>query len=363
MAKQKKITATPELVAQIERATGVTVDGDEIVIFEAAALSTKPLSKRGSIFHEARPSRQLLVDMAEAMMTGQASVPLHLNHQQGHEMPSGRVFAASVSDQSDGSSILNAMFYLPKSETSLIEKINLGVLDEVSVGVRSQQGLCSKCGFDYFGPDADFMNLFDQTCDNGHTIGVDGAHLKMVGLGDWMELSLVSRGASNKPKIKSHSREGAPERMAASGVPLDALVLYASAPTEIDEMDLKKIEEMLGSFGEKLTAMEGRFDALDGTSAELTTAQARVAELEASAAELEEAKAKIAELEAAAVEGTEAKAKVEELEGKVAELTKEPEPVPAPAGGVALSSQSTSKDNLQASAAPRSTAFKTNRNR
>lgn len=360
MPRQKKITPTPELIAQIERSTGVSLEGDEIVIFEAAALSTKPLSKKGSIFHEARPSRQLLVDMAEAMMTGQASVPLHINHQQGAEMPSGRVFAAAVEDQMDGSTILNAMFYLPKSEANLVEKINLGVLDEVSVGVRSQQGLCSKCGFDYFGEEADFVHLWDQTCGNGHTIGVDGAHLKMVGLADWMELSLVSRGASNRPKIKSHTKDGAPERMAASGVPLDALVLYASAPapTEIDEMELKELAD-------KLDAMTARFDALEaGPSEELTTAQARIAELEASTLELENS---TAALEAST-------AKVAELEAQIAELTKEPEtepepkvtpPASIPTGGAGLSSHSTGDDakNLAASGVPRASAFKTNRNR
>ena len=203
----KAIDATAEILAQIERVTGTAVAAEDIVVFEAAVANTRPLNKMGSIFHEGRISEDTLRQMAEALNSGQESVPLHTLHAQGYELPIGKVFQGEVIRAADGEAELRAMFYLPRSEASMVEKINLGIIDEVSVGVKSKALLCSKCGFDYFGSDATFENLYSQTCENDHTVGVDGTHVKLSGLDKWMELSLVSRGAASKPKILGRTKQ------------------------------------------------------------------------------------------------------------------------------------------------------------
>ena len=232
MPKQKQIEVTEDMLAQIERVTGTSVSADDIVVYEAVVASTRPISKLGSFYDKSVMSLSLLQDMADAVNTGRENVPLHTLHMQGSELPIGRVFQARV----DGDS-LTAHFYIPRSERDIIEKINLAVLDEVSVGMKSNQALCSKCGFDYFGENAGFEYLWMQTCDQGHTIGVDGAHIKLTGgLDSWMELSLVSRGAADKPKILSRAKDFAIDRIAADGIPVQALVLYTATAMETVEM-------------------------------------------------------------------------------------------------------------------------------
>lgn len=324
----KAIDATAEILAQIERVTGTAVTADDIVVFEAAVANTRPLNKRGSIFHEGRMSEDMLRLMAQAVSTGTESVPLHTLHAQGWEMPIGKVFQATVVKASDGEAELHAMFYLPKSEASMVEKINLGIIDEVSVGVLSKQLLCSKCGYDYFGAEADFDNFYAQTCENEHTIGVDGAHVKLSGLQSWMELSLVSRGAANKPKILGRAKQvmgrDTYDRLAASARVPEALVLFtASDDKKEDESMNPEVKAQLDAFGTQLaqltelvatlTPKEPTAEELAAAAAEAEAATLAAAEAEAAAlaaaqiseqetalkAELEAAKARIAELEAA----------------------------------------------------------------
>jgi len=383
MYLQKQVEISDDIVAQIEHVTQTSVDRDNIVVFEAAVASTRPLTKVGSIFHGARMSRQLLQDMAAAVNSGDESVPLHTLHLQGDELPVGRVFQAWVQEVPDGSADLHAYFYLPLTETSIIEKINLSVLDEVSVGMKPDQALCSKCGFDYFGQDADFIHLFSQTCENDHTIGVDGTHLKLTGLDYWSELSLVSRGASSKPKILSRARQSvsqeAIDRMAASGTPVEAAHLVVSlsemeapVPKEIkaeteteneaenaaaaqaaeensEELSAKageenEQEEVELSVPEQIDALQAQLDALKASMTE-EEPEPTIEDLQE---QLAAANARIAELEASAEE------EVEEEVDTEAELD-------LPAGGVSRSAIADAKRDGTPSL--RASAFKTNKHR
>ena len=374
MSRQKQVEITDDIVAQIERVTNTTIDPDNIVVFEAAALSTKPLHKPGSIYHGARPSRSVLEDMAAALNDGSESVPLHTLHMQSIEIPVGRVFSASLFDEIDGSTTLRAMFYLPLAEKELIEKINLSILDEVSVGVKSEQALCSKCGFDYFGEEADFSHLWSQTCENGHTIGEDGTHLKLVGLDRWMELSLVSRGASENPKILSRTKQLVSkdeyDRMAADGTPLEALVLFTSTAMETPSMpgENNSTESETGEAEatiEALTAQVASLAAQVASLAEKVGAddepedEPTVDELKAA---LAEAQAKIAELENPAAGEDDLKAELDAAKAKLAELEKpDGEEIELPPGGVAASAVSDAK--TQPGPVVPASAFKTKRNR
>lgn len=229
----KAVEMTDELLAQIERITGTTVSASDIVVFEASVANTRPLNKMGSIFNQGRITEDTLRQMASALNAGEESVPLHTLHMQGGELPIGKVFQAEVLATSDGDAELRAMFYLPASESALVEKINLGIIDEVSIGLKSKQLLCSKCGFDYFSADAGFENLYSMTCDAGHTVGDDGTHVKLAGLDKWMELSLVSRGAASKPKILGRTKQimskETYDRIAADGLPPEAVVLFTAS--------------------------------------------------------------------------------------------------------------------------------------
>lgn len=288
MKLQKQLEVTAEVLAQIEAVTNTTVEAGAIAVFEAVALSTAPINQLGSIFHGARSDRQMLVDMALALNSGAENVPLHTLHQQRSELPVGKVFHARVQDEVDGTTTLRAMFYLPRTAADLISKIDLSILDEVSVGVKSKQAFCSKCGFDFFAEDTSSEFLWSQTCPSDHTIGENGVHLRLSGLDRWMELSLVSRGASSKPKILSRPRELLPpaeyERLAASGKPVEALFLFNSTPLETPDM----------ADTETLAALV----ALTASVQALQAPDPKIAELEAQILALQIPDPKIAELEA-----------------------------------------------------------------
>ena len=262
---------------------------DQIVVYEAVAASTRPLRKKGSIYHEATMTAELLEAAAAAVNSGDRAVPLHTEHRQGEEAPIGRVFRAKTEKDYEGHTLLKAMFYLPATEADLISKIDTAVYDEVSVGLQSTELKCSKCDFDYFA-EGDLFAFYERTCANGHTVGVDGTHVKMNGLDAWMELSLVSRGASYKPKILSQPRAALGdeeyERLAANGLPLEATLLFASFGE--NSMDKEAIEAAMKAQQDALTAslteaLAPLAEALAAVQAQLTASQV--------APEAEEAKA------------------------------------------------------------------------
>lgn len=226
----KEITPTQTMLSQIALITGGAVDPSQIAIFEAIALNTLPVAKKGSIYEGAVAAPGLLSDMASYIKAGN-SVPLHTMHAQAVELPVGKVFMADL----NGSDELRALFYVPRNTTEgadFITKLNTSVIDEVSVGVMAAHMRCSQCGWDYRGADATVEHLFGRECANGHPIGENGTHLVLDGLDRWYELSLVSLGAATNAKIVGRARQilGKEEysRLAASGSDPEIFSLFVT---------------------------------------------------------------------------------------------------------------------------------------
>lgn len=353
--RRKQLESTEDLLEQIERVTKTSVSADDISIFEAAAASTRPQNKSGSMYDKSVMTRGMLSDMVDQLNSGEKAVPLHTLHNQGGELPIGRVFHGYVKDEIDGSATLIARFYIGKSNKDLIENINLGVIDEVSVGLLPSSAKCSKCGWDYMGEDAGFEHLFSQTCENGHTIGEDGVHLQLTGVQDWTELSLVSRGAADKPKILSRAKEVMPaeeyDRMAASGKPAEAVMLFATNKMEIPMDDDKPtsgetvefdfsgafegLTATLTSLLENVDKLTASAEGVEGVAIQAAEEEPNTEELETVKAQLADAEARIAEFEeqeqkAAAEAAAEAEGAAEEHEPLTAQAN-------LPAGGLAAS--------------------------
>lgn len=360
--KRKALDVTPEMLTQIERVAGVTLTAEEITVFETVALTTLPIRKRGSMFHDARVDRSTLDAMAVTLNTANEAIPIHTMHNQHSELPVGKAFFGQVQDNLSGYTELRVMFYLLKSEADLTAKIEGGVLDEVSVAFVSERSLCSKCGFDYQGPEADFMHQFTRTCPNDHVLGEDGTHLKMQGLSSWMELSLVSRGASQQAKILSRYKETV-DRLAASGSNPEAALLVTSTPINQEEPGMDaETKAMLEAMQAQLTTLStagGETAAqLAAVTAERDTAAAAVTTL---TAERDTAVTSLTELQTALGEDT-----VDALRAQITQLTADLEASQAkerrladfaatlPSGGVSLSADGTLQPNKA-----RTGAFKT----
>lgn len=305
MAK-KTITATKTMLDQIQKLAGTSPSADDIAIFDATAVSTRPVNKRGSIYDGAVMSKALLDEMATILNAGVQAVPLHIAHMNYGELPIGKVFQGNVVQSDDGQYELRTLFYLPTSEAELVESINLGVTNEVSVGLLSKHLYCSDCGYDFIGEGNDYSLIWDRTCPNGHVVEPGGSHVILSGVDLWSELSLVSRGASSKAKIHGATETATQLRLAASGVPVGATMLFASSSpvphkeaTVPDTFDAKaafdglstKFDELLAALPKPAVVEPPVDPALAAALAEVETLKAAAADVITTKTALEELKA------------------------------------------------------------------------
>lgn len=303
----KRVQITPVIAERLAATYGATVNADDYIVYEAVALNTLPLSQPGSIFDKGVVSEATLTEMAALLQRGDG-IPLIAMHDTGMT-PVGKVFWGDVSRDAIGRPSLKVQFYVSKSEPSLIAKIDDGSIAEVSVGFQAQHLNCSKCGFDFLGSEADMLHVFTKTCANGHVVGQDGVHLKVVGLNAWHELSLVGKGAANGAKILPQAA-GQDTALAANGASGKALILQLTAVKEKTMPDpvLVNLGEITGLVNQLATANT----ELATAKGALTDAQAQVTALTAQVSDLEQqlqaaqAKQPTAEEQAAAEAATKA---------------------------------------------------------
>lgn len=281
----KQITLTPDILVMLERSG---LQADSVVVYEAIALNTRPIRKRHPLYFGAVHRRDVLLEMAARVE--RESVPLQVMHD-GEQLPIGRAFHGMVFDTGSESE-LRVLFAVDKTHQDVIAKIDSGTVDQVSVSVIGKQLKCSACGFDYFGEQATFENIFTGTCDQGHVLGEDGVHAVIEGLDQWFELSLVGQGGAENARIvkRDQSRLGADlQRLAAKIKDVDLLILTASADTNTgkESMDenLKALVAQITEAKVELVTLTAKADGLTASVAEKDT---KIAELTAKVAELEE---------------------------------------------------------------------------
>lgn len=227
----KRLELTPELIQSIKDSVGPDVDTDGLAVFETITLNTKPLpGKKGTLWEAAVATPLTLRQISDHINAG-GHVPIVMNHDMSG-VPRGRAFRAGLSYSEDGEFELRTLFYLDATEAELASKIDAGSQDEVSISFLPTSYLCSECGWDFLGEDAELINLLTRTCGNDHEVGKDGIHVVMSGLADLVELSLVARGAANNPKIVGRSASklapASAHRLAARGFEIDGLICQAS---------------------------------------------------------------------------------------------------------------------------------------
>lgn len=279
--KQIQLTAT--IKEKLQAALGPDVEiTDNYAVFESISLNTNPLpGKRGSLFQGAVVPASTLLAMVNHINSGH-SLPLMIDHRMDGS-PKGRIFQAGLHMAEDAVE-LRTLFYIDPTETSLIAKVNNGTYDEVSVQFLAEKILCSECAYDYRGADANWLNILEATCGEGHKVGEDGVHVRMIGLEEFVEISLVARGAADNPKIvgKSASKlaPATQERLAAQGFKnLDALICRASLGE--DDVDTNALITQLSDAKAAKQVAEAQVTTLTATVAErdgtITALQADVA--------------------------------------------------------------------------------------
>lgn len=281
----KQITMTEELSRLIKERVGQDVETGGLAVFESISLNTRPLpGKNGTIHENAVITSVTLQQMADHINNG-GHLPLISDHQLMGE-PKGRVFSAKVLYGSRGDLELRTLFYLDPTEARLIQKLNAGSLDEVSVSFMPTEFRCSACGWDYFSPNSSFDNLLDRTCANGHVIGTDGVHAELIGLSDFIEVSLVARGAADEPKIVGQSDSRlAPAtalRLVARGFDQNSLLVQATrGVSPVADFDTNALITELSTSKAGVITLTAQLEAtnieLASTKTQLETSQAALA--------------------------------------------------------------------------------------
>jgi len=285
----KRIELTERIKSFITASVGDTIDYEKIAAFEATAVTSLPLNKRGSVFDRGQITAETFIEAANLINTG-TFVPLHTLHEQGYEIPVGRLFYGEHVKSNQGTDELRVLFFVDGTSPDLISRLDTGVIEEVSVGMQFKRLLCSTCNIDLM---EDNESIWSQTCKNGHVMGMGSNHVKPDGVANFREMSLVSKGASNGAKVL-----GAQKRLLASAYYKDGSALAASlkdpefmlfgSPTKLAEEDPMLIAELQA----KLAKAEGD---LTLTATAKTEAEGKVATLEAAKTEAE---GKVAVLEA-----------------------------------------------------------------
>lgn len=384
----KRIDITDDIKAKIIANMGSEPTWEQIAVFEMTAVTSLPLSKKWSIFDQAQITAQTFEEAATYLNSG-GYVPFHTLHNQGYEIPVGRVFYGEAQVNQKGYNELRVLAFIDlTAHEDLANKIDNGVVEEVSVGMSFKQLLCSACGDDLM---SDESKLWNQTCANGHVIGMGNHHLKPNGLGQFRELSAVSKGASNGAKILGIQKRtlaadfGKPELALVASIKspefmlftqhanLDSEPVLGEDPVVIAELQAKltDAEAKSAEVQAKLTAAEAKAAELEATTAisttklaeaetALATTQAQVDTLEAAKNELEAAKVELEAAKATAeAQLAEAQAKVKVFEdAETAKLSQRPFRIPL--GGVAgLNAAHSDADKPKTTAVGASSAFKT----
>lgn len=274
----KQIQKTPDITTRLRQAIGGDVDVEGLAVFEAIALNTLPLRKNHPLYRGSRADRSLLLEMAAAL--GVETRPMQIQHDK-EPLPVGRVFHGEVVDRGSESE-LRVLFFVDPTETATIAKINAGSVDQVSVSVLPKHIYNSVSGFDYLGAEADGENVWTGTDNDGNTIGQNGVYGRMVGLDQWMELSLVGMGGAQNARIVSREQShfgSSYQKLAASGLDPNFFVLVAS--TETEKMDLTALVASLTDTKVELAQSTAAVATLEAAA---TASAARIAELEASLA-------------------------------------------------------------------------------
>lgn len=284
----KQVEKTPEITAKLQNAVGDGVDTSNLAVFEAISLNTLPIRKRHPLYTDATHSTQFLSEMASQLNA--ESLPIYLMHDSDAPTPFGRAFFADVMPNM-GESELRTLFWVDKvAHPDIVQKLDNGTIDQVSVSVLPKALTCSGCGFDFMGPESDlFDNILTGTDPKGHVMGQDGYHAVATNLDSWFELSLVGRGGARGARIlpRDEQKLGSTtfQRLAASGVDLSLVTLVASA--EPMNMDLTKLIAELTDAKAKVTVTEASVVTLNGT---ITTLTAEVTDLTTKLAAAEAAK-------------------------------------------------------------------------
>ena len=275
----KRVVLNETIISKMKSVLGEDISPDNYVVYKARAISTEAISKRGSdLLNGATPTENFIRSIVAMANEPQKNVSVHTMHDDW-SLSIGRVFDMWEVVEFDSVHAAYAYMAILKNDENkeVIEKIDAGILDEVSIGFEIQSGKCSVCGWDFFdnnlSEDDKLEHLWNATCANGHVMGKDGAHLVLDAPKSFSEISIVNQGAAHKAKIQEiakfslsfeDAKKDAKSLLAKVGN-TTVLTKLESKMTE-EEMTAKfaEMEAKLADMSAKLSSSEDPAPAIDG---------------------------------------------------------------------------------------------------
>lgn len=317
----KRVDLTETIKEYVRIKCGQDVDFNQIVLYQARGISTEPISQN-TLYNKGQLTRNALVEMMNLINDPLNTVTLQTMHD-GEVLPFGKVIHTELIDEPEASA-LYTLFAVSTEHQDLINKIDNGIIDEVSYGFKAKRILCSECGKDFLDEDVSMWDLLEGHCPNCDAImGKDGAHVNVPSIESVRELSLVTRGAAKHAKIldtiyqMAMSDKSSPViTLTKEGVKDDLLKLNLCSTLVKDmEMNKEELEAALSSATSGLTEQMALMQAtLASLGEEKSSLEAAKLEAEQAKAALENEKATLSE------EKTKLEAELEDAKKKAEEI-------------------------------------------
>lgn len=319
----KRVVLNENIISKMKSVLGEDISPDKYVVYKARAISTEAITKRGfALMDGAVPTENFIRKLVSLANEPDKNISVRTMHDD-FSLAIGRVFDFWQVAEFNGVNAAYAHLAILKNDENkdIIEKIDAGILDEVSIGFAIESAKCSVCGYDFFDNDLDedesLEHIWNGVCANGHVMGKDGNHLILESPKSFSEISIVNQGAAHKAKIQ----EIAKFSLSFDDARKDAKRVLAEVgkATVLTNLESKMTEEEMTA---KFAEMEGKIADLTAKLSESETE--KVPEGDKPAEKVPEGD-KPAEAPEAAPEKDETDEKLKSLEAEVEKLKAEKE--------------------------------------
>lgn len=282
----KRVELTEELKNKIRSRLGNDVDFLSLAFYQARIVSTEPISQN-SLYNKSRLSRSTIYELEEFFnQDPYLNVNLQVMHDQS-VLPVGRVVVVRAVDDFDGSSALYGIFCVSTEHQEYINKLDNGIIDEVSISMLAKKLICSECGFDLreASQEEQFAAFFFHTCPKCEKEFGREAYLNLVGVEEFIEVSLVTKGAARHAKILDSSKQLAlaannkEVKLKLSQLTKELLPLNLNGKILIEENTME-MEELLAKFQELSDNLTSFKDEVESKFEEISKREEAPAEVE-----------------------------------------------------------------------------------
>ena len=271
----KRVVLNENIISKMKSVLGEDISPNNYAVYKVRAISTEAITKQGfRLMDGAVPTENFIRSLVALANEPGKNVSVHTMHDDS-ELAIGRVFDFWQVSEFNGVQAAYAHLAILKNDESkdVIEKIDAGILDEVSIGFKIESAKCSACGYDFFDNDLDedeaLEHIWSGVCPKGHVMGKDGNHLILESPKSFSEISIVNQGAAHKAKIQ----EIAKFSLSFDDAKKDAKRVLAEVKntTVLTNLESKMTEEEVTA---KFAEMEGKIADLTAKLSESETEKA-----------------------------------------------------------------------------------------